>query len=177
MACHLAWTQPIPGKQLVLMTDASFRSIDYAFMIEGNLDQKMQSKKTFAPVAFRSRVFFPAQLKISIYSEELLAIYMALLEFTHILLEASKPTIVLTDKKSVTRFFQTKAILPSLWNSCNFVLQSNFQKENIAGLVNTAAEFLSRLDLKVTEKIRLKIWEDVRTTPFELTTSSSDVAD
>ena len=39
-ACELALKQPIPGKQLVPMTDASFRSADYALMIEGNPDQK-----------------------------------------------------------------------------------------------------------------------------------------
>ena len=33
------------------------------------------------------------------------------------------------------------------------------------------------MDLKVTERIRLKIREDVQTTPIEVTTSSSDVAD
>ena len=32
-ACELALIQPIPGKQLVLMTDASFRSAGYALMI------------------------------------------------------------------------------------------------------------------------------------------------
>ena len=44
-ACELALKQSIPGKQLVLMTDASLRSASYALMIEGNLDQKMQSKR------------------------------------------------------------------------------------------------------------------------------------
>ena len=34
---------------------------------------------------------------------------MLILEFAHILWEASKPTIVLTDNKSVTRFFLTKS--------------------------------------------------------------------
>ena len=48
---------------------------------------------------------------------------------------------------------------------------------HFAGSVNTAADFLSRLELKVTEKIRLKIREYIQTTPIELTTSSSDVAD
>ena len=48
---------------------------------------------------------------------------------------------------------------------------------HIAGSVNTAADFLSRLELKVTEKIRLKIRDDIQTTPIEMTTSSSDVAD
>ena len=177
-ACQLALKQPIPGKQLVLLTDASFRSAGYTLMIEDNPDQKIQSKrKTYAPVAFGSKVFSPAQLKMPIYSKKILAIYMAFLEFAHILWETSKPTIVLTDNKSVTRFFQTKAIPPSLWNACEYVLQFNFKIAHIAGSVNTAADFLSRLELQVTEKIHLKIREDVQTTPIEVSTSSSDVAD
>ena len=177
-ACELALKQPIPGKQLVLMTDASFRSAGYALMIEDNPDQKIQSKrKTYAPVAFGSKIFYPAQLKMSIYSKEFLAIYVAFLEFAHLLWEATKPTIVLTDNKSVTRFFQTKAFPPALWNACDYVLQFNFKIAHIAGSVNTAADFLSRLELKVTEKICLKIREDIQTTPIEVTTSSSDVAD
>ena len=57
------------------------------------------------------------------------------------------------------------------------MLQFNFKIAHIAGSVNTAADFLSRLELKVTERIRLKIREDVQTTPIEVTTSSSEVAD
>ena len=49
-ACELALKQPIPGKQLVLMTDASFRSAGYALMIEDNPNQKIQStQKTYDP--------------------------------------------------------------------------------------------------------------------------------
>ena len=177
-ACETAPKQPIPGKQLVLMTDASFRSAGYALMIEDNPGRKIQSKrKTYAPVAFGSKIFSPAQLKMSIYSEEFLAIHMAFLEFAHILWEATKPIFVLKDNKSVTRFFQTKAIPPALWNACDYVLQYNFKLAHNAGSVNTAADFLSRLELKVTEKISLKIREDIHTTPIEVTTSSSDVAD
>ena len=102
---------------------------------------------------------------------------MAFLEFAHILWEVSKPTIVLTDNKSVTRFFQLKAIPPALWNACDYVLQSNFEITHIAGPVSTAADFLSRLELKVKKEIRLKTREDIPTTPIEVTTSSSDVAD
>ena len=55
------------------MTDASFRSAGYALMIEENPDQKIQSKrKTYAPVAFGSKIFSPAQLKMSIYSKKFL---------------------------------------------------------------------------------------------------------
>ena len=58
-ACQLALLkQPIPGKQLVLMTDASFRSAGYAKLIEDNPDQKLQSKrKAYAPVAFWLKKF------------------------------------------------------------------------------------------------------------------------
>ena len=102
---------------------------------------------------------------------------MAFLVFTHVLWEATKPTIVLTDNKSVTRFFQTKVIPPALWNACDYVLQFNFKVVEIAGSVNNAADFLSRLGLKTTEKIRPKIREDTQITPIEVTTSSWDVGD
>ena len=114
---------------------------------------------------------------MSIYSEEILANYMAFLEFAHILWVVSKTTIVLTDKKLVTCFFQTKCIPPPLWNACDNVLQFNFKTTFIAGSVNTATNFFFRLELKVTEKFHLKIQEDVQTTPIEVTTSSSDVTD
>ena len=59
-ACQLALKQPIPGKILVLMIDASFRGAGYALMIEDNPDQKIQSKrKTYAPVARLDQKFFP----------------------------------------------------------------------------------------------------------------------
>ena len=73
-ACELALKQPIPGKQLILMTDDSFRNAGYTLIIEDDPDQKIQSKrKTYAPVALSSKFFSPAQLKMSIYSKEFLA--------------------------------------------------------------------------------------------------------
>ena len=65
--CELALKQRIPGKQLVQMTDTSFRSAVYALMVEDNPDQEIPSKrKTYAPVAFGSKIFSPTQLKMSI---------------------------------------------------------------------------------------------------------------
>ena len=79
------------------MTVASFRASGYALMIEENDEQKLLSKrKTFAPVAFGSLVFSPAQLKMSIYCKEGLAIYQAFLEYSHILWKTTIPTLVLT---------------------------------------------------------------------------------
>ena len=177
-ACELARKQPISGKQLALMTDDSFRSAGYTLMIEDNLDQKKQSKrKTYAPEMFGSKISSAAQLKMSTFSKEFLAMYMAFLEFAHIRWEATKPTIFLWDNKSVTLFFQTKSIPPELWKACDYGLQLNFKIAHIAGSVNTAADFLSGLERKVTEKISLKIREDIQTTPIEVSTYSSDVAD
>ena len=58
----------------------------------------------------------------------------------------------MTDSKSVTRFFQTKMIPPPLWNACDFVLQINFTIAHIPGKMNTAAVFLSRLEMDPIEK-------------------------
>ena len=80
-ACELALNQTNPGKQLNLLTDSSFRSTDYALMSEDNPNQKNQSKRNPYPsVAFGSVIFSSAQLKLSIYSKEVLAIYKAVLE-------------------------------------------------------------------------------------------------
>ena len=74
-ACEPAMKQHIPVKQLVRITDASFRTNGYALMIEDNLDQKIQSKrKTYAMVAFGSKIFSLAHLKLSICSDEFLVI-------------------------------------------------------------------------------------------------------
>ena len=168
-ACQLALKQPVPGKQLVLMTDANFRSAAF-LMIEDNPDQKIQS----APWGLAQNFLPRANQNVHILKRNF-AIYMAFLEFAHVLWETTKPTFVLTDNKSVTRFFQTVSIPPALWNACDYVLQNKFKIAHIAGPVNAAADFLSRLELKFTEKIRLKIREDIQTTPIEVTTSSSDV--
>ena len=179
-ACKFALRQPIPGKQLVLMTDTSFINAGNDHMSEDNPDQKILSKrKTCARVAFDSKIFSPptAQLKISKNSKDFLATYMAFLQFAHILWEATKPTVVVTDNKPVTRFFHKKAIPPTLWTACDYMLHSSFKMAHIAGSVNTGSDFLYRLELKVTEKIRLKVRVFIQTTPIEVTTSSSDVAD
>ena len=101
---------------------------------------------------------------------------MAFLEFAHILCKTTKPKIVLTDNKWVPRFLQTKTIQPALWNVYDCLLQFNFKIPHIAVSINTTADFLFRLDLKITEKIRLEIREDIQRTHFEVKTPSSDVA-
>ena len=175
--CQLALRQPLPGKQLILMTDASFQAAGYAVLIEDDPNQKYTStRKTYAPIAYGSKTYSPSQIKMSIHAKDFLAIYMAFKEFGHIFWGATKPVIIMTDSKSVTRFFQTKMIPPPLWNACDFVLQFNFTIAHIPGKMNTAADFISRLEMDPNEKVNLKIREDIPTKPIEVNIESTGIA-
>ena len=93
------------------MTDASFSAAGYAVLIEDDpMEKYCSTRKAFAPVAYGSKTFSPAQLKMSIYAKEFLAIFFAFKEFGHVFWGTPKPVIILTDNKSVSRFFQTKII-------------------------------------------------------------------
>ena len=155
--CQLALRQPLPGNQLVLMTDASFQAAGYAVLIEDDPNKKYTStRKTYAPIAYGSKTYSPSQIKMSIYAKEFLAIYMAFKEFGQIFWGATKPVIIMTDSKAVTRFFQTKVILPPLWNACDFVLQFNFTLAHTPGKMNIAGDFLSRLETNPNKRNHLK---------------------
>ena len=160
------------------MTDASFSAAGYAVLIEDDPMEKYTStRKAFAPVAYGSKTFSPAQLKMSIYAKEFLAIFFAFKEFGHIFWGTPKPVIILTDNKSVTRFFQTKIIPPTLWNACDYVMQFSFTIAHIPGKNNTAADYLSRLEICPKEELILRIREDISTTPIELNVQSAGVTE
>ena len=67
---------------------------------------------------------------------------MASPEFAQISWKTIKRTIGLTDNESIERFFQTKAIPPAVRKACDCVLQFIFKIADIAGSINTAADFL-----------------------------------
>ena len=74
--CQLALRQPLPGKQLVLMTDASFQAAGYAVLIEDDQNEKYTStRKSYAPVAYGSKTYSPSQIKRFNYAKEFLAIF------------------------------------------------------------------------------------------------------
>ena len=153
------------------MTDASFKAAGYA---EDDPNRKYTStRKTYAPIAYGSKTYSTSQIKVSIYAKQFLAFYMAFRVFGHIFWGAIKPVIFMANSKSVTRFFQTKMIPPPLWNACGFVLQLNFTVAQIPGKMNTAADFLFRLEMDPNEKILLKIREDIPTEPVEVNIEST----
>ena len=71
--------------------------------------------KTYAPVSFGSKIFNTAQLKMSVYCKVFLSLYFAFETFPHFTWGCEKPVLIMTDNKSLTRFFQAKTIPPSLW--------------------------------------------------------------
>ena len=159
------------------MTDASFQAAGYAVLIEDEPNQKYTStRKTYAPISYGSKTYSPSQIKKSIYAKEVLAIYMAFKEFGHIFWGAAKPVIIMTESKSVTRFFQTRMFPPPLRNACNFVVQFIFTIAHIPGKMKTAADFLFRLEMVPNEKIFLKIREDIPTKPIEVNIESTGIA-
>ena len=134
------------------------------------------TRKTYAPTTYGTKTYTPTQTKMSIYAKEFLALYLALKEIGHIFWGATKPVTTKTDSKSVTRFFETKIIPPPLWSVCDFVLQVNFTIAHIPGKMNTAAEFLSRLEMDPSDKLILKIREDIPTKPIEVNIEFTGIA-
>ena len=156
---------PKPDLQYVILCDASYHGTGFVLMVEDYISTENKGKtKTYAPVSFGSRLFNEPQLKFSIYYKEFLALYFALDHFAHFIWGATKPVIVLTDNRSLTQFFQSKSIPPSVWNFLDRVLAFNIVIAHIPGKANHAADFLSRmqtdpnasLSLRLTDKIPVR---------------------
>ena len=157
-SCNTALRLPQPHKQYVIMADASFYAAGFVLMIEDYLeDQAGKTVKKYVPVSFGSKILNPTHLKLSIHAKEFLAVHFAFDSFAHILWESSKPTIVLTDNRSLTRFFQAKTIPSSLWSCVDHVLNFNFILGHIPGKANLAADYLSRMHINPHTKLELKI--------------------
>ena len=67
--------------------------------------------------------------------------------------------------------------MPTLWYACDYVIQFNFTIAHIPGKNNTAADYLSRLDISSKEKLILRNREDILTTPIELHVQSAGVSE
>ena len=73
--CDLALQQPIPNKQSALMIDASFGAAGHAVLIEDDPSKIFTSiRKSYPPVAYGSKTFTLAQIKMSICAKKFLAV-------------------------------------------------------------------------------------------------------
>ena len=168
-----------PGMQYVLLCDASYFGTGFVLMIEDYVkNNKNENRKTYAPVAFGSKLFNNAQLKFSVDYNKFLALYFALEHFSHYLWGTEKAVIVLTDNKSLTQFFQAKSIPPSLWNFLDRVLSYNLVIAHIPGRAIYAADFLSRSQTDSAQTMKLKLTDriPIREIEIESTAKTPDVA-
>ena len=147
-----------PGQQYVILCDASYYSSGFVVMIEDYLYQKRGTKKqAYAPVSFCSQRFITRQPNRSTYCTEFLTIYFAIGYFSHLIWGAEKPVIVLTDKKSLTGFFQSKSLHPALWIFMDRVIAYNFFLAHIPGRANGAADVLSRMQTDPRKSLELQL--------------------
>ena len=65
--------------------------------------------------------------------------------------------LVLTNNRSLTQFFRTKFIHPSLMNCLDKVLLFNILPAHVPGKTNSAADFLSRMQTDSTLTLSLKL--------------------
>ena len=161
-----------PGLQYVLLCDASYHGAGFLLMVEDDTKVLPSGKKSYTPVPFGSHLFNTAQLKFSIYYKEFLALYFALDTFAHYLWESTKPVIILTDNKSLTRFFQSKTVPPSLWNCLDRVLSFNLTIAHIIGRANYAADFLSRIETDKSSHSELKLTDKIPVREIEIETEA-----
>ena len=65
MCNQMALKQPLPIKQLLRMTDATFATAKYALLTEDDPNQK-SVKKSYASIAHGQKTLTPPQLKMSL---------------------------------------------------------------------------------------------------------------
>ena len=158
-----------PGLQYAILCDASYHSSGFMLMTEDYVkNEQGESVKSYAPVSFGSKVFNTAQLKMSIYCKEFLSLYFALETSSHFICGSDKPVLILTDNKSLTRFFQAKTIPPSLWNYVDRVTAFNIVVAHIPGKANATADFLSRLQSDPNEIIELTLTDRIPIREIEI---------
>ena len=123
---------------------------------------KLERKKRKHTLPYRlDRICLTPQLKFSIYYKEFLALYYALDYFSHYIWGSSKQVIILTDNKSLTQFFQSNVIPPSLWNCLDRILAFNIVIAHNPGRANYAADFLSRKQNDKTATMSLKLTDRI----------------
>ena len=106
--CQMTLRLPKVGCQYVIRADASYYAAGFVLMIEDYVTNKAgKEMKVYSPVTIGYKIFQPAQLKLSIYAKEFLAVHFAFDNFAYLIWGAEKLVLVLTDN----RFFKGRKFL------------------------------------------------------------------
>lgn len=124
--------------ELALFTDASDHSVGAAF--------QQRSNDGWEPLAFFSKKLSPTKSRYSEFDQELLAIYLAMKHFRH-MVEARK-FVIFTDYKPLISVLRQKPekCTPRQFRHLDFVGQFTTDIRHVAGQENQAADALSRIE-------------------------------
>ncbi|KAL1448829.1 hypothetical protein WDU94_000084 [Cyamophila willieti] len=130
---------PMDGAPLSLVSDAS----DHA--VGATLQQLVD--KEWQPLAFFSKKLSPAERKYGAYDRELLAIYLAVKHFRHMV--EGRVFTIYTDHKPLTFAFLQKPekCSPRQFRHLDFIAQFSSDIQYVPGSQNVVADALSRVEL------------------------------
>lgn len=131
---------------LSLTTDASGSAVGAV------IEQEIDNVKT--PISFFSAKLSPTQRKYSTFSRELLAIYLAIKHFKHLL--EGRTFIIYTDHRPLTHAMNAHSdkYTPREIRYLDFISQFSTNIQHIKGEDNTVADTLSRSDItSITQDI------------------------
>jgi len=132
--------------ELALFTDASDHSI------RAVLQQRCQN--AWKPLPFYSKKLSPTETKYSAFDRELLAIYLAIKYFRH-MVEARR-FIIYTNHKPLTFAFcqESEKCTPCQFRHLDFIGQFSTDIRHIAGPDNTTIDTLSRVEIMHYNELR-----------------------
>ena len=132
-------THPQPGAPLCLVTDASNRAVGAV------LQQSLNG--VWQPISFFSKKLKPAESRYSTFDRELLAIYLAIKHFRHLV--EGQQLYVLTDHKPLVYALSSRSdrASPRQIRHLDYILQFTSDVRHIRGTDNTVADALSRVDV------------------------------
>lgn len=130
---------PIPGADLSLWVDAS------DFAVGGSLMQK--NGNHWEPIAFMSVKLSKSQQKFSTYDRELLAMYLAVKKFRHMV--EGRIFTIYTDQKPLIHSFKQNPdkCSPRQWRHLDFISQFTTDIQHKRGVDNVVADALSRIEV------------------------------
>ncbi|CAI2723349.1 unnamed protein product [Schistosoma spindalis] len=135
----LTYINPNPEATLILCTDASQAAIGAV------LQQRVNNE--IKPLAFFSKKLEPTQTRYSTFGRELLAIYLAVKHFNHLL--QGRDFVILTDHKPLTYAFNAKSdrYSPRETRQLDYISQFSTNIQFIKGESNVVADTLSRFNV------------------------------
>ena len=129
---------PQPDAPTCLMTDASDTAVGAVL--------QQHIKGTWHPISFFSRKMTPAETRYSTFDRELLAVYLSIKHFRHLL--EGRQFHVLTDHKPLTYALNSRSDRhsPRQARQLDYIAQFTSTIRHVHGMDNVVADALSRIE-------------------------------